>query len=60
VLTGPKLNFSIIIKPYKIKFILECLMSKTGIFAKSDPIFKMIFGDPENKTALIGSCAKLV
>ena len=21
-------------------------MSKTGIFAKSDPIFKMIFGDP--------------
>ena len=28
-------------------------MSKTRIFAKSDPIFKMIFGDPENKTAII-------
>ena len=29
-------------------------MSKTRIFAKSDPIFKMIFGDPENKTAFTG------
>jgi predicted transposase/invertase (TIGR01784 family) len=35
-------------------------MSKTGIFAKSDPIFKMIFGDPENKTALIGLLREII
>ena len=35
-------------------------MSKTRIFAKSDPIFKMIFGDPENKTALIGLLREII
>ena len=35
-------------------------MSKTRIFAKSDPIFKMIFGDPENKTALIGFLREII
>ena len=35
-------------------------MSKTGIFAKSDPIFKMIFGDPENKTALVGFLSEII
>ena len=35
-------------------------MSKTGIFAKSDPIFKMIFGDPENKTALVGLLREII
>ena len=35
-------------------------MSKIGIFAKSDPIFKMIFGDPENKTALIGLLREII
>jgi predicted transposase/invertase (TIGR01784 family) len=35
-------------------------MLKTGIFAKSDPIFKMIFGDPENKTALIGLLREII
>ena len=43
-----------------MKFILEYLMSKTRIFAKSDPIFKMIFGDPENKTALIGLLREII
>ena len=35
-------------------------MSKMRIFAKSDPIFKMIFGDPENKTALIGLLREII
>ena len=35
-------------------------MSKIGIFAKSDPIFKMIFGDPENKTALVGLLREII
>ena len=35
-------------------------MSKIRIFAKSDPIFKMIFGDPENKTALIGLLREII
>ena len=35
-------------------------MSATRIFAKSDPIFKMIFGDPENKTALIGLLHEII
>ena len=30
------------------------------IYAKSDPIFKMIFGDPENKTALIGLLSEII
>ena len=30
------------------------------IYAKSDPIFKMIFGDPENKTALIGLLREII
>ena len=29
-------------------------------FAKSDPIFKMIFGDPENKIALIGLLSEII
>ena len=30
------------------------------IYAKSDPIFKMIFGDPENKTDLIGLLSEII
>lgn len=33
---------------------------KTRIYAKIDPIFKMIFGDPENKTALIGLLSEII
>ena len=30
------------------------------IYAKSDPIFKMIFGDSEDKTALIGLLNEII
>jgi predicted transposase/invertase (TIGR01784 family) len=63
-LTNLKPFFEFVFK-FKKYFLFYNIISskkenKMRIYAKSDPIFKMIFGDPENKTALIGLLREII